>query len=347
MPPDTIALAPIRTKHRPRFRRAAVEERPAFRLTDRDRELLKIIYDYRFITAPMLQDLAPSVDLTDNQKIALAKLRAAKKATAAGPDTTDRPQRTKREIQRRLALLYHAGYVQRHKIADGEPIAYALGNAGAGELMLHFGIDRKEIEWTTKNRESGIRYLEHTLLVSRFRHALEVSLQNFPGVSLEKWVPSGGFKVKVKYVDQVRTKEGMRTQNVEGTMIPDGHFVLIQGGKRVHYFLECDRSNMSNDRFLQKLKRYYAYWRYVAEDKRIAEKKHEKPKTDITQMRVISVTISEARKDNLRETAQQVSTTAKELFWFACEKAYRGKPDEMLGTIWQTLKDNTLMSVID
>src|SRR6266571_7288733 len=44
MPPETIALAPIRAKHRPRFRRASQDERPAFRLTDRDRELLKCIY---------------------------------------------------------------------------------------------------------------------------------------------------------------------------------------------------------------------------------------------------------------------------------------------------------------
>jgi hypothetical protein len=38
MPPDTLAVAPIRAKPLPRFRRAPIEERPAFRLTDRDRE---------------------------------------------------------------------------------------------------------------------------------------------------------------------------------------------------------------------------------------------------------------------------------------------------------------------
>jgi len=41
MPPETIALAPIRTRRLPRFRRASHEEQPAFRLTDRDRELFK------------------------------------------------------------------------------------------------------------------------------------------------------------------------------------------------------------------------------------------------------------------------------------------------------------------
>ena len=184
MPPDTIAIAPIRTKHRPRFRRAAVDERPAFRLTDRDRQLLKIIYDYRFITAPMLQDLAPPVALTENQRKALSKLIATKQAHAPDPEMADRPQRTKREILRRLQMLYHNGYVQRRKLSDRDPIVYSLGSMGAEELTLHYGIDRQEIDWTTKSRESSERYMRHGLLVSRFRHALELALRDQPGIKL-------------------------------------------------------------------------------------------------------------------------------------------------------------------
>ena len=39
MPPETIALAPVRAKPLPRFHRAAPGERPAFKLTERDREM--------------------------------------------------------------------------------------------------------------------------------------------------------------------------------------------------------------------------------------------------------------------------------------------------------------------
>src|SRR4051794_13640741 len=105
MPPDTLVEEPIRAKHLPRFRRAAREERPAFRLTDRDREALKIIFDNRWITAELLQDLLSPVPLTDRQQEALDRLIATKKAKAAGP-----PQRTKREVQRRLQYLYHHGF---------------------------------------------------------------------------------------------------------------------------------------------------------------------------------------------------------------------------------------------
>ena len=96
--PDTSAFAPIRTKHLPRFRRATLEERPAFRLTDRDRESLKIIYENRWITADMLQDLLSPVPLTLRQQEARGKLIAAKKANATG-----QTQRTKRAVLRRLS----------------------------------------------------------------------------------------------------------------------------------------------------------------------------------------------------------------------------------------------------
>jgi Replication-relaxation len=257
MPPDTVTDARVRTKHRSRFRRAPQGERPAFRLTDRDREGLRIIYENRWITADMLQDLLPPVELTDRQKEALSKLIAAKKANAMGP-----PQRTKREVRRRLQYLYHNGFVQRHKVSDNEPIAYALGNLGAEELMLYFGIDRQEIEWTTKNRECGERYIRHALMVTSFRHALEVALRDRPELKLTVWEPGGAFQASVQYHDTVRTRDGTSTKVVDGTVKPDSLFEVKEAGKAppIHYFLEADRSTMTNARYLAKLKSYYAFW---------------------------------------------------------------------------------------
>src|ERR687887_1021715 len=80
MPPDTMTLAPIRSRRLPRFRRASHEEQPAFRLTDRDRELLKCVYEYRFLTAEMIQDLVQPVALTPRQQEALERLIAARRA---------------------------------------------------------------------------------------------------------------------------------------------------------------------------------------------------------------------------------------------------------------------------
>jgi hypothetical protein len=179
--------------------------------------------------------------------------------------------------------------------------------------------------------------MEHGLLVSRFRHAFELALRGMPEVHLEFWEPSGAFKAKVTYHDTVNAREGTRTELVERTIVPDGVFVVTAGDKRIHYFLEADRSRMSNAKFLRKLKGYYAFWAtYVKEGKQ---------PSPIKQMRVITLTISEARKDNLRVTAQSVSSEAKNLFWFICEKAYLGKPQEMLKDTWQTLEDDTRKSL--
>jgi len=336
MAPNTLFLAQNPPKHLPRFRRASPEERPAFRLTDRDREGLKIIYDNRWITAEMLQDLLSPVVLTQRQQEALEKLIAARKATATGPHTALRSQRTKREIRRRLQFMYHHGYVQRHKLSDSEPVAYTIGNKGADELVLYYGIDRKEIDYTTRNRENTERYIRHALMVSRFRHALELALRNVPDLSLELWEPGGAFHASVQYEDRVSTRDGTRTQVVDGTVIPDSLFVVTDGAKRVHYFLEADRSTMSNARFLAKLKAYYAFWAsYVKAGQ----------SSPIKQMRVLTITLSEERKKNLRTIAHKVSPEAKNLFWFACEKAYHGKPPEVLGTTWQTLEDDALRSL--
>ena len=330
MPPDIVAIESIPAKHLPRFRRAAANVRPAFRLTDRDREALKIIFENRWITAEMLQDLLAPVQLTPRQQEALSRLRAAKQATAAGPR-----QRIKREIRRRLQLMYHHGYVQRNKLGDGESIAYTLGNKGAEELTLYYGIDRKEIDWTTRSRESAERYIQHTLMVTRFRHAVVLALRDTPHLTLKFWEPGGAFQAKVTYQDTVRTREGARTQVVEGTVKPDSLFEIVDGEKGIHYFPEADRSTMSNARYLAKLKAYFAFWAtYVRESR-----------SPIKQMRVLTITRSEERKHNLRKIADQISPEAKNLFWFICEKSYLGKPHEILSDNWQTLEDTTRKSL--
>ncbi len=114
MPPETITTPVIRTRRLPRYRRASHEERPPFKLTERDRELLKAIYEYRFITAEMLQDLAPPVALTPRQQEAVERLITARRSRLGATDTAARPPTsTKREIQRWLQAMYHHGYVHR------------------------------------------------------------------------------------------------------------------------------------------------------------------------------------------------------------------------------------------
>jgi Replication-relaxation len=336
MPPDTIALAPHHTRRLPRYHRASHEERPGFKLTDRDRELLKYIYDYRFITAAMVQDLAQPVELSLRQQEALDRLIAARRAKLTGRDASESPAaRTKRKILHRLMVLYHHGYAQRLKLSDREPIVYALGNKGADELVLYYGIDRKEIDWTQRARENGERYIRHGLMVSRFRHALTLALREFPDAKLDFWEPNGAFTASVEYEQAVETHDGLRTRQVKGAVIPDGFFALTYRGKAAYLFLEADRSTMSNARYAAKLAAYFHYW--------VTQIRGGEHPSGMKGFRVLTLTLSEERKDNLRRIAQEVNPQGRglDLFWFACERSYQARPQELLAAIWQTPLDDS------
>ena len=90
---------------------------------------------------------------------------------------------------------------------------------------------------------------------------------------------------------------------------------------------------MTNARYLAKLKSYFAYYSSYVKDNTSA---------DIQRMRVLTITLSDERKQNLRTTAQDVSVEGKDLFCFICERSYLGVPELVVGPIWQTLKDETL-----
>jgi Replication-relaxation len=136
----------------------------------------------------------------------------------------------------------------------------------------------------------------------------------------------------------VRTRDGMRTQTVDGVVIPDSLFKTQDRKNVIHSFVEADRSTMTNARYLSKLKAYYAFWLAYVKDNR---------SSPIKQMRVLTITRSEERKQNLRKVADQVSSQAKNLFWFICEKEYLQNPQRVFEPAWQTLEDDTLKSLYD
>src|SRR5919109_1293389 len=82
------------------------------------------------------------------------------------------------------------------------------------------------------------------------------ALRDRSDIRLEFWQPSGAYKATVEYPETVRTRESTRTQTVKGAVIPDGHFALKHGDAAAYFFLEADRSKMSNPRFLEKCQAY-------------------------------------------------------------------------------------------
>jgi DNA-binding Lrp family transcriptional regulator len=128
----------------PRFKR--LSRVSPMQLTDRDREIIRLVHRHRF--------------LRSHQIIALLG---------------GSPQ----QLSRRLKLLYHHGYLERpraqlqyYERGGSKSIAYGLGNKGGALLKQEFGIAVHPDSWGEKNHVIGRVYLEHALLVSDIMMAI-------------------------------------------------------------------------------------------------------------------------------------------------------------------------------
>jgi len=227
-----------------------------------------------------------------------------------------------RTLKRRLQLLFHAGFLDRPSqqfsyLQPSSHIIYALGKKGA---KLIFSDRRAEANWTKRNKSIKPLFLQHALMVSNFRVVLTLALNKTKDSKLANWQEEN-------LSDKVYL-EGQRLP-----VFPDAFFTIEDKGDLLHFFLEADRSTMSQDRFLKKTRAYWQYWR---EEK-------QKKKFNISKFRVLTITISQERKDNLRSTTKKAGDNKQgsEMFLFACEKDYNlEKPESVLKPIWQSPKDD-------
>lgn len=263
---------------------------PKFRISDIDLKILQDLGDYRFLDARQI-------------------LALHKEANA-------------RTLQRRLQLLFHAGFLDRPSqqfsyIQPSSHIIYALAKKGA---KLIFSDRRAEANWAKNNKSAKPLFLQHALMVSSLRVVLTLALKRLRQSKLLNWqeenlsdkVYCGGERLPVS---------------------PDAFFTIEDKGDLLHYFLEADRSTMSQDRFFKKM---LAYWQYWSEEK-------QKDKFNISKFRVLTLTISQERKDNLRAITKRAGDNKQgsEMFLFACEKDYNlDKPDSVLKPIWLSPKDD-------
>ena len=224
----------------------------------------------------------------------------------------------KRTIQYRLQQLYHAGFLERpvYQFSRYEPsghIIYTLGKKGAEFLFP----GSKAVKWS---REVKPLFLKHSLLISDFRVILTLALRKKKESKLVSWQEQG-------IIDAVYL-EGQKLP-----IAPDAFFTIEDGNDLLHFFLEADRSTMENQRFLDKMKGYWQWWK---------EEGH-KNKLNISVFRVLTATISESRKENLRQMTKKADDRQQgsDMFLFACNKNYNlEEPESILKPIWQSPKNN-------
>lgn len=204
----------------PRAPRDKRKKRPQpIRLTERDYNILELVYACRVVTTTQVQQLFfPSLHRTYN----------------------------------RLNRLYHHGLLDRKFIGVGaarmnNPIMYVLDRRGA-ETLIKQGYD---IQWSSKHKRVKPMFLEHTLALSTLRVFVTKACQD-KGYELLEWL--GESELKASY-DRVKIKGVAGSTAV----IPDSYCAIKTTQGIVHLFWELDRGTMPGKRFKRKIEAYQEY----------------------------------------------------------------------------------------
>lgn len=265
----------------------------------RDIEIIRLVWEYRFLSSEQIQAL---VEGSDQVKL------------------------------RRLQKLYHHGYLDRplSQIVFSNPLlgpkkmVYGLGDRGADLLAETYNMDRGKIKWNEKNKEVREQYIQHTLMVSEFRACLTLALKNNPGTEL-RWLMGDNQEMR----HEVRFREDGKEKRLP--IIPDGFFQIEDPGGKMYFFLEADRSTMTNARYYNKMRAYWLWW-----------KQGLSKELGIESYRVLTLTKTEQRKENLKRVTKKADDrqSGSSIFWFTTKEDYHlGDPKTILGKIWQTPKD--------
>jgi DNA-binding Lrp family transcriptional regulator len=285
----------------PRFKRATAVS--PLQLTERDREIIRLIHQHRFLRSSHIKSLMNSS-----------------------------PQ----QILRRLQLLYHHRYLERpraqidyYRQGGSRAIVYGLGSKGSALLKRSFRLPGHALDWGGKNRVAGRQFLEHTLLVSDVMVAMELACRNKGEMRL-----LSGDSIPLPNQTRQKRQPFQWRVNVSSRgrigLIPDRVFALEWGDHRAYFFLEADRGtmpiireNISQSSFHRKLLAYEATWTQNLHRTRFG----------FNRFRVLTVTAGVNRAQHLAEAAGRLEK-GRGLFLFADAHSLLTKTP--FSPIWKT-----------
>lgn len=238
------------------------------------------------------------------------------------------PESTARSIRSRLQLLYHGGYIDRPASQFGSfhpatHLIYSLAKKGA-ELAAQ---GKGQAVPAKQPKDAGVSFMSHSLMISDFKTILDLALKTTGQSRIYSWKEPGVIG-------------GVYCEGERLPIAPDAFFTIEDKGDLLHFFLEADRSTMALDRMLDKLKAYWS-WR--------AEGSHTQ-KLGISNFRVLTVALSEERKENLRKIAKKADAkqAGSDIFWFCCAKSYGlENPENILTPIWRSAKGESLRHLLE
>jgi len=322
-----IATKEKPSEHAPRLpatRRVKKSNLPPFRLTSRDREVVKAVYTHRALTTPQIEALL-------------------------FPPENGQDHRTKTSrVRHRLKMLFQHGYLFRDeqptKLSEGrKPLVYFVDQQAVPLLAEEYGVFPEEIAWKPKDNNVRWMFLEHLLATNDVRIAIELAANQY-GYTLPRWLDEMTLK-SVEMRDSVEIR-GPAGAKLTITIVPDGYFFLTAGSYDYHCFLEVDMgtetaksSKFGRRDFSRKMLGYQAYWKSGLYDKRYDPEGKYKG----LPMQVLTVTTSGARLASLKRVAEEAG--AGEEFCFTTFD--RISPETVLtAPIWSVAGKEGLHSLI-
>lgn len=273
---DATPSAPTR---RPRFRRAS--EPPAFRVTDDDVVIVRLLARHRFLRSTHIAAfVGRSIDRTND----------------------------------RLSRLFHAGYIDRpraqldyYPTSGSAPMVYALADLGA-HLLRRDHTAASNAEWSRKNREVGRPFIEHQLEIIDFQVALECAVRKRTDIrlilsdELTAAFPEQTRGMSNPLAMRVGILQNGKTEEIG--LIPDLMFGIgFPDGSRRCFMVEIDRGTMpvmradiSQTSFMRKMRAYLAAH---------AAKQHESQFGWKT-FRVLTVTVNRDRARSIQEALREL-----------------------------------------
>lgn len=235
--------------------------------------------------------------------------------------------------QFRLSRLFHHEFLERHflSVVSGGPASspalYSLGKRGVHVLISQFGYERNHIHMVKKDT-IGWHILEHVLMINDVRIAIMQACKK-EGIDLIEWREENAFRAAPDYVE-IKDKRG-RTH--KKPVLPDGYFCLNTPKGKSRFFLELDRGTEVLSKVIPQLQVYETYTASGQYQDRFQAKS----------LRILIVTTTTKRLDNLKEVARKVGGDRK--YWFTTFDQI--KPDSILTEpIWQQLGNVELHPLI-
>lgn len=220
----------------------------------------------------------------------------------------------------RLGMLFEHGYIHRlQKQYDREK-------------------PRKHVIYTAKDKDPsvGFPHIRHTMMINDFRLALTLALQNHPEARLALWKKDG------EVYDRVAAQNNRTGKEEYLTVKPDAFFIINHRGRDYPFCFEADRATLtqqSQNDWRDMTRKITAYWNWRQ------QKRHTKL-LNIEHFRVLTITISKQRSENMRHVVQEVALQKNckgllpGMYLFGREGDYTiDKPESILQEIWFSAKD--------